>query len=208
LDKQAREKTAMAENRSKSDQYLLRLPPGLRGRLQEAADAQARSLNAEIVERLEGFEMIQLAMKQVQEEKEKLAAQFEATRDALEDQRKVTHQLQHLISMSAEEARRDQSTESQLQAKFNELKAQSMYLEELKAELLELSKERDDLKSEAETLLKEQSDTMQRMMESQQTTAKVLGRIQRVLSKAADGDEEELRKIISAVQVMDEKDDD
>jgi hypothetical protein len=43
----------MAENRSKSDQYLLRLPPGLRGKLQKAADTNARSLNAEIVDCLE-----------------------------------------------------------------------------------------------------------------------------------------------------------
>lgn len=45
----------MAENRSKSDQYLLRLPPGLRARLQDDADSHSRSLNAEIVARLEDY---------------------------------------------------------------------------------------------------------------------------------------------------------
>lgn len=45
----------MTEKRSKSDQYLLRLPPGLRERLQEDADSHSRSLNGEIVSRLEDF---------------------------------------------------------------------------------------------------------------------------------------------------------
>ncbi|HEV7436607.1 MAG TPA: Arc family DNA-binding protein [Pseudorhizobium sp.] len=42
----------MAENRSKSDQYQLRFPPGLRDRLKEAAEANGRSLNAEIIARI------------------------------------------------------------------------------------------------------------------------------------------------------------
>jgi len=63
----------MAENRSKSDQYLLRLPPGLRGRLQEAADSHARSLNAEIVARLEDFPTIQEALFRTTRERTQLA---------------------------------------------------------------------------------------------------------------------------------------
>lgn len=43
----------MTVKRAKSDQYLLRLPPGLRDRIQSYADRHDRSLNAEIVRILE-----------------------------------------------------------------------------------------------------------------------------------------------------------
>lgn len=38
--------------RSNPDQFQLRMPPGLRDQLREAADAKGRSMNAEIVARL------------------------------------------------------------------------------------------------------------------------------------------------------------
>lgn len=43
----------MAENRTKSAQYLLRMPPGLRERIKAYADRHGRSLNEEIVRVLE-----------------------------------------------------------------------------------------------------------------------------------------------------------
>jgi len=43
----------MTVNRSKPDQYQLRFPPGLRDRLKKAADKRGRSMNAEIINRLE-----------------------------------------------------------------------------------------------------------------------------------------------------------
>jgi hypothetical protein len=43
----------MAVNRSKSEQFQLRLPPGLRDRIKAYADRQGRSMNEEIVRVLE-----------------------------------------------------------------------------------------------------------------------------------------------------------
>src|SRR5690606_16199802 len=43
----------MTENRSKPDQYQLRFPPGMRDRLKAAAIGNGRSMNAEIISRLE-----------------------------------------------------------------------------------------------------------------------------------------------------------
>ncbi|TPP07034.1 Arc family DNA-binding protein [Rhizobium glycinendophyticum] len=43
----------MGVNRSNIDQYQLRLPPGLRERIKAAAEASGRSMNTEIVFRLE-----------------------------------------------------------------------------------------------------------------------------------------------------------
>jgi hypothetical protein len=43
----------MTVNRSKPDQYQLRFPPGMRDRLKAAADHRGRSMNAEIIDRLD-----------------------------------------------------------------------------------------------------------------------------------------------------------
>lgn len=43
----------MSQKRSKPDQYQLRFPPGLRERIKAEADANNRSMNAEIIARLE-----------------------------------------------------------------------------------------------------------------------------------------------------------
>ncbi|MGI3128223.1 Arc family DNA-binding protein [Nitratireductor sp. PBL-C9] len=43
----------MAENRSKSDGFMLRFPDGMRGRIKAAAEANNRSMNAEIIATLE-----------------------------------------------------------------------------------------------------------------------------------------------------------
>jgi len=43
----------MSEGRKNSDQYLLRFPDGMRERLRIAAEANNRSMNAEIISRLE-----------------------------------------------------------------------------------------------------------------------------------------------------------
>lgn len=43
----------MAEKRTKSDGFMLRFPDGMRDRLKELASLSGRSLNAEIIDRLE-----------------------------------------------------------------------------------------------------------------------------------------------------------
>ncbi len=53
LDIKRRDFVKMAENRSNSDQYLLRFPPGMREHLKATAEKNNRSMNAEIVARLE-----------------------------------------------------------------------------------------------------------------------------------------------------------
>ncbi len=50
----------MLVKRSNPDQFQLRLPPGLREQLKTRADANGRSLNSEIVFRLEEFEKMRV----------------------------------------------------------------------------------------------------------------------------------------------------
>ncbi|MBZ9603968.1 Arc family DNA-binding protein [Phyllobacterium chamaecytisi] len=62
----------MAENRSKSDGFMLRFPPGLRDRVKSDADGRGRSMNAEIVWRIEKFEEAQRAWVNTDAEMSKL----------------------------------------------------------------------------------------------------------------------------------------
>jgi len=45
----------MVENRSKSDGFMLRFPPGLRDLVKSDADERGRSMNAEIIWRIENY---------------------------------------------------------------------------------------------------------------------------------------------------------
>ncbi|WEZ83536.1 Arc family DNA-binding protein [Rhizobium sp. 32-5/1] len=105
----------MAENRSKSDQYLLRLPAGLRGKLKEAADANARSLNAEIVDRLERFpELSRLRMDiaYLETENSRLAKDLDMARAAVDDAKASAFARQLLASERHADPHQDGETEN------------------------------------------------------------------------------------------------
>ncbi|MDX0615127.1 Arc family DNA-binding protein [Sinorhizobium medicae] len=161
----------MAVNRTKTDQYQLRLPPGLRDQLREAAEKNNRSMNAEIVGRLEAYDMLQWRIGELLEERERLAVQLEAAKAALIEQKTIAAQLQHLINENYNEAKREEETTNVIETKYNELKAQSDYLESLKAELLELSKEREGINDD---LVKHQKEAMEMLVESHRTATTVL----------------------------------
>ncbi|KSV72922.1 hypothetical protein N182_28760 [Sinorhizobium sp. GL2] len=150
---------------------MIRLPDGMRDGLKEAAERNGRSMNAEIVARLEAYDMIQWRMSELMEEKEKLTAQ-------LEEQRSVSAQLQRLLSENFEDAKtredNDREASEAIEKRFNELKQQTDYLENLKTELLVLSKERDGLKSEAEDMVRQQSEAIKMLVESNRTATTVL----------------------------------
>ncbi|TBH09925.1 Arc family DNA-binding protein [Rhizobium leguminosarum] len=78
----------MGVNRSKTDQYQLRLPPGLREEIREAAELHARSMNAEIVERLEKYPLLvrlPMDISFLKNENERLAGELDATTEMLRD---------------------------------------------------------------------------------------------------------------------------
>ncbi|WP_210191469.1 Arc family DNA-binding protein [Ensifer aridi] len=172
----------MAKIGRRSEQAMIRLPDGMRDKLKEAADTNGRSMNAEIVGRLEAYDMLQWRMAELIEERERLSAQLDAAKEALSDQKRISAQLQQLIHMNSEEAQRDQETADSIEKKHNELKAQIDYLESLKAELLELSKEREGI---TEDLVKNQKEAIEILVESHRTATTVL----RDLAKSQDNPE-------------------
>lgn len=56
--------TQAPENRTFNDKFMLRLPDGMRDRIKAAAEANNRSMNAEIVARIEGSFVAGVAGKQ------------------------------------------------------------------------------------------------------------------------------------------------
>jgi hypothetical protein len=76
----------MASTRSKQDQFQLRLPPGLRDQIKTAADASGRSMNSEIIARLEKRETLE----------------FAAAKASLATQIELNAALQHNFQMLAE----------------------------------------------------------------------------------------------------------
>jgi hypothetical protein len=78
----------MAENRKNTDQFQLRLPPGLRDQLKKAASDVGRSLNAEIVARIEDFPRIRQLLFDTTRENARLSddkERLELELDALEE---------------------------------------------------------------------------------------------------------------------------
>nr|WP_314089360.1 Arc family DNA-binding protein [uncultured Shinella sp.] len=71
----------MAENRSKSEGFMLRFPDGLRDRVKSDADERGRSMNAEIIWRIENYEKAQQAWASADAQVAKLEEQL-SVRDA------------------------------------------------------------------------------------------------------------------------------
>jgi len=153
----------MTVNRSKPDQYQLRFPPGLRDELRADAEIRGRSMNAEILARLEEYPKLQLLQPRVSY----LEMENQQLKEELEKQRSVSAQLQHLLSENFEDEKRrdenDREASEAIEKRFNELMQQTEYLETLKAELLELSKEREGIN---EDLVKHQREALELLVQS------------------------------------------
>jgi molecular chaperone GrpE (heat shock protein) len=96
MDRCVGENMRMAENRTNIDQFQLRLPPGLRERIKEKADANGRSMNTEIVEAIEaalvGGEQVNELKKHLVEENKaylRMEAMFDSQMTLIEDYRRI-----------------------------------------------------------------------------------------------------------------------
>lgn len=111
-----------------SEQFVVRLPDGMRDRIKQAAETSGRSMNQEIVERLqESFEYPELRAAAARERSyietgwEKAKTELAAAKDALEQQKIITRQLQALIGDNSTKARQDQEIVETIEGKFAEL---------------------------------------------------------------------------------------
>lgn len=184
------------------DKYVIRFPEGMRDQLKAAAEKNNRSMNAEIVARIETYDALQWRMGELVEERERLSAELKLTKDDLGKQRIVSQQLQHLINEDSRTAQRDQETLSEIERRYNELREQAQYLEKLKADLLEISKERDEL---AQEHIREQAAVIEKLSQSQKTNRLILNGLKKVFLNSSDkGDD--LKKLVEIFETIGDED--
>ncbi|MBX5236279.1 Arc family DNA-binding protein [Rhizobium sp. NLR4a] len=207
----------------KQDQFMVRLPEGMRDQIAGAAEQNGRSMNAEIVSRLdlsfrfgEGLDRFIASHEELEKnhlelnkqfsalesEYEKLNMELAATKAALIEQKTISFSLQSLLSEnladSQKRAEQDEEAKAAIEARYNEMKEQAVYLESLKVELLNLSRERQQVQADAEHLADEQSKVIDRLSQDHKATAKVLIDLHNALRKAASGDDTDLAEIVSS----------
>lgn len=106
----------VAENRTNSDQYLLRFPAGMRDRLKDAAEQNNRSMNAEILARLEWSFAFEERYGQGPERGQRLS--IELQRNALlspsSDKQDGLHQPKETTTQQGEEMRKTIEDQSKL----------------------------------------------------------------------------------------------
>jgi vacuolar-type H+-ATPase subunit I/STV1 len=180
--------------------FGLRMQAELKERIKEAAEKNNRSLNAEIVARVEVYDAIYANMAEAVVERDKLAAQLEATREGLAEQKRISAGLQHVLSENFDEAKREEDTENVIEERFNELKAQSEYLEALKVELLELSKERQEIDHDKDKLIAEQSKVIDHLSEANGQAVSLIRRLKLAIDAAARGDRSLIDRFIESAR--------
>jgi DNA repair exonuclease SbcCD ATPase subunit len=193
----------MAKAGRGDDQYMIRFPEGLRDTIKEAAELHGRSMNTEIIERLEKYtELARLPMdvSYLRMENERLTAELTEAKSDTEKQRVLVAQLQHLIDVEHEEAERDQETLNEIERQFNELKEQAEYLEKLKAEILELSKERQELDKDRDKLIEDQSKTIEALRASQGTHERLLQNLVELMQSATSGNGVALQALVDGLK--------
>lgn len=144
----------MAKTSNDSDKFIIRLPDGMREMIKAAAVKNGRTMNAEVVSRIEMYDVLWANMAEYSGDNERLTGELTATKAALAEQQAITRALQGLLNQHSEEAHfkdeNDKEVENYLEKSFGALKEQTEYLEALKHELLLQTKKRSAPLSDAE----------------------------------------------------------
>lgn len=185
-------------------QLKLRVSDELKDLITKAAKNNNRSVNAEIVARIEAYDAIYEHMRQLASDNERLSGELDATKHALSEQKRISDGLQKLLKDHYDEARsksdNEQETLNAIESRFNDLKKQSDYLESLKEamreELAELSRERGDIDAQRDWLLEKQSAALEELAKTNKITGQLLEKFRDAFLDAASGNREELEKMI------------
>lgn len=194
----------------KLDQYIVRFPDGMRDRLKDEAENNNRSLNAEIVARLERYDDLpkivrdyERAEQDLYKEQAKvrgLQIELEAAQAALADQKNVTAMLRQLLKENLDEAKQDQEERAAanrlIAEKYGDLIEQRKLLEALKEELAHLSHARGDSEGETARLARQQADSFERLEKRIEHLTKGLVVYGRAFELSTDGDQKRAMDIL------------
>lgn len=173
----------------KLDQYIVRFPDGMRDRLKKAAAENKRSLNAEIVARLDGYEFAKIAISNLEKERDKaVKLQIIAEHRA--------EQAEKLLAIAREQNESwskifTNAAEKQV-AGEKELDVKNV-LDAMRDELHQLLDEKDAQAAERENLLAQQSELIQRLLRDAEIAGGLLMTVRDSFIEAAGGDDTRLK---------------
>lgn len=152
-----------------SDKFMLRFPDGMRDRIAEAAKAANRSMNAEIVARLEqsfesksddGRQFMELLVSNMMSRSETLGLRFEVVKMRLQSEKDKFAALSREIDLDSKESKSDEDF-ARMEKKIQELTAVRDTVSEIQAELAAIRQERSDLNKQMESAAQTLTGTRQ-----------------------------------------------
>ncbi len=196
-----------------SDQFMLRLPDGMRERIRKAAEDAGRSMNAEIVDRLDdsfSWPSIRDALSQerayLERTVESLRSELEQAKENLAnvDSRKERallilerERLELEIASQKETQEYIDRRLAELLETSKDIKDQRSFLEKMRKELLGLAAERLALENDRDAIISEQTALIDRLRETNRDTMRVLVFVKNALEDASKGDSTKLNKFIA-----------
>lgn len=199
--------------------FGLRMQPELKSRVEAAARDNNRSMNAEIVERLEtsfnnraseqieALKRLVASLNELTEATEAsrvasvnaLTHELENTREALNEQKGITAAMHELLAMSSRDASTEHQEREAISAKIGDevtdMLDQRRLLEGLKEELHQLLEERGSIASGERQLIDEQSALIEKMGTDLRENSKLLELFRDAFLNAAEGDDKILTTI-------------
>lgn len=135
---------------------MLRLPEGMRDRLKDAADQNGRSMNSEIVHRLDSFDQLKDTIKRYEQEIQKSRQRHDA--------------VARILNEEMERRREIEAEASKQQSRLEEIQKREQSIKDFGEELRERLREeiRVDLKRQ---LSEEMKDALVRLMEGRKSEA-------------------------------------
>lgn len=187
--------------------YTIRVPADLYASVQEAAGE--KSVNAEILTRLEVYDLLHDRIAELVIERDQLKSDLESIKGALDEQQKITSMLQQLIKEDSDKAQyyaeQDEEARSAIGKKYDDMTEQRHLLEGLKEELHQLLEERGDAPAARDKLLSDQAELIAQMHRTQRLTEQMIVDFRDAFLSAASGDEGDLRNLVDQFRKRESK---
>ena len=188
----------------------------MRDQLKEAAKASGRSMNAEIVARLEDYPritLLEIAVTRSDQVERELRAEIDALRNenrenfgranvyekrlmvAEAEQKTLQKQVTHYQRVN-EDLTRLITSAAKKEVEADDSQKLANMIQAMQDQVEELSKERDDDREATQKLLDDQSAMIKDLLRTNKMTLDVLERFQEAFLTAASGDDTDLKSIM------------
>lgn len=188
--------------------FGLRMQPDLKARVEEAARANNRSLNAEIVHRVEDYpriSLLEVAYNRSEQERKRLDNELAAANRRLvemppdKERLALVAERMHLEATRAAQDEVKEAIDREMESLMDLHRSNNKQLETLellREEIQSLIKEKQELNDDKDNLINEQARVIETLRGVNQRTGQVLRRVQKAFDDAARGKRDEIEKLI------------